>query len=263
MALNFPSSPALNDTHPDGTRTWRFDGISWMPLPVAAGSSAPTLVASSITAAAGGNYIVTATATLSDPASPSDGDAYEVAVRAGIATVGGLQLRAGDRLLRLRSGGTWANLPTFAPFPQHAVTTPEILSNVNTLTSSTQLSQQLLPGTYEIDIALLVQPSDVSRGTRARFHFSGTATAVLSSHLASPQQGSAGTTLDNLLFANRPAAYVFGTEWVEDSAQSMQDTLVLTVTAVGDLSVQFAQKFADPAENATLVRGHLFIRRIA
>jgi hypothetical protein len=43
----------------------------------------------------------------------------------------------------------------------------------------------------------------------------------------------------------------------------MQDTLVLTVTAVGDLSVQFAQKFADPAENATLVRGHLFIRRIA
>lgn len=29
MALNFPSSPALNDTYTSGSRTWQWDGTSW------------------------------------------------------------------------------------------------------------------------------------------------------------------------------------------------------------------------------------------
>lgn len=29
MALDFPNSPALNDTYTSGTRTWKWDGTAW------------------------------------------------------------------------------------------------------------------------------------------------------------------------------------------------------------------------------------------
>lgn len=29
MAINFPDSPVLNDTHRDGSRTWKWNGTSW------------------------------------------------------------------------------------------------------------------------------------------------------------------------------------------------------------------------------------------
>lgn len=29
MAINFPNSPNVNDTHIDGTRRWRWNGSAW------------------------------------------------------------------------------------------------------------------------------------------------------------------------------------------------------------------------------------------
>ena len=33
MAINFPNSPNLNETHTDGGRTWSYDGEKWVLLP--------------------------------------------------------------------------------------------------------------------------------------------------------------------------------------------------------------------------------------
>jgi hypothetical protein len=189
MALNFPSSPVLDQVFTSGTRSWRYDGTGWVAVPASGGGGSAVIV-------------------------------------------------------------------------RH-VSTPEVLSNTNTLTSSTQLTATLAPGTYFIDGAFTIQPSTTSRGTRARFNFSGTATAHLTSHIAAPQSGFSGTELDNAQFAYRPAGYTFGAEWVEDSIQYQADKLVLVVTVAGDFRVQFAQKFADPAENATLIRGHLYITPVS
>ena len=37
MAIDFPNSPVLNDTHTSGSRTWIFDGEKWLiaPTPIA------------------------------------------------------------------------------------------------------------------------------------------------------------------------------------------------------------------------------------
>lgn len=32
MALNFPASPTLNQTHSVGERTWRWNGVGWALL---------------------------------------------------------------------------------------------------------------------------------------------------------------------------------------------------------------------------------------
>jgi hypothetical protein len=139
------------------------------------------------------------------------------------------------------------------------VSTPEVVAGSNTLTPSTQLAVTLPPGSYFIDCSMTVRPSDTSRGTRARFHFSGTGTAHLTQHIAAPQSGFSGTELDNAQFSYRPPGYVFGTEWVDDTIQFQADKLVLVVTATGVFSAQFAQKFTDPEHSATLIRGHLIV----
>lgn len=33
MAINFPNSPVLNDTHTSGGRTWSYDGEKWILVP--------------------------------------------------------------------------------------------------------------------------------------------------------------------------------------------------------------------------------------
>jgi hypothetical protein len=37
MALNFPSSPVLDQVFTSGTRSWRFDGTGWVAVPAAGG----------------------------------------------------------------------------------------------------------------------------------------------------------------------------------------------------------------------------------
>jgi hypothetical protein len=175
-----------------------------------------------------------------------------------IYTSGGRAWRFDGLGWRAHSTGSGAGAGSAAAIARW-VTTPEVVSGSNTLTSSTQLSVTLAAGTYFIDCSLTVRPSDTSRGTRARFHFAGVGTAHLTQHMAAPQSGFSGTELDNAQFAYRPAGYVFGAEWVEDSIQYQADKLVLVVTTPGVFSAQFAQKFTDPEHSATLIRGHLYI----
>ena len=33
MAINFPNNPLVNDTHTDGTSTWRWNGYAWIRVP--------------------------------------------------------------------------------------------------------------------------------------------------------------------------------------------------------------------------------------
>jgi hypothetical protein len=43
MPINFPDSPALNDTFTAGGRTWKWDGTVWQSVTaVAAGPTGPT-----------------------------------------------------------------------------------------------------------------------------------------------------------------------------------------------------------------------------
>jgi hypothetical protein len=39
MALNFPSSPQVNDTYTLGTKTWRYDGDAWLLIGIQSGFS--------------------------------------------------------------------------------------------------------------------------------------------------------------------------------------------------------------------------------
>jgi hypothetical protein len=64
---------------------------------------------SSFTAVDGGDYVVTATATVTDP-TPTEGARFTVFVRNGTATVGGTGYgTAGTIIRRVYHSGAWAN----------------------------------------------------------------------------------------------------------------------------------------------------------
>lgn len=68
MPINFPASPAVNDTYSYGSRTWQWDGIAWKQISLAfgppgpAGATGPTGPSAQtlgITEFAGATYTIT------------------------------------------------------------------------------------------------------------------------------------------------------------------------------------------------------------
>jgi hypothetical protein len=55
MAINFPSSPALNQTFTDGTTTWSWSGVSWEVKPITTSTYANLTVTGNITGTLIGN----------------------------------------------------------------------------------------------------------------------------------------------------------------------------------------------------------------
>ena len=41
MAINFPTSPSVNDTYSYGTRTWQWDGVAWKQISLQFGPQGP------------------------------------------------------------------------------------------------------------------------------------------------------------------------------------------------------------------------------
>lgn len=41
MAINFPASPAVNDTYSYGSRTWKWDGVAWKQISLQFGPQGP------------------------------------------------------------------------------------------------------------------------------------------------------------------------------------------------------------------------------
>ena len=42
MPINFPASPAVNDTYSYGSRTWQWNGVAWKQISLAFGPPGPT-----------------------------------------------------------------------------------------------------------------------------------------------------------------------------------------------------------------------------
>ena len=73
MAINYPTSPSVNDTYTDGDMTWKWDGSSWeavfetnIPIPSQSGQAGEFLQTDGTTMTwepAGGGYDVASTST--------------------------------------------------------------------------------------------------------------------------------------------------------------------------------------------------------
>lgn len=42
MAINYPSSPQVNDTYSYGGRTWKYNGVAWDAITTTFGPTGPT-----------------------------------------------------------------------------------------------------------------------------------------------------------------------------------------------------------------------------
>lgn len=67
------------------------------------------IVSASVTADNDKKYYVVSNAIFTDPASPVEGKGYEVFVRSGIATIGGVDYPVGSYVFRTYHSGTWNN----------------------------------------------------------------------------------------------------------------------------------------------------------
>ncbi len=103
-------------------RTFATDAITAdLAAEIARATAADTeqIKSANFTAVAGESYVTTASATVTDPASPTNGQSYRVRVSAGTATVGGVAYAvAGSVITRSYNAGAWANnvLPTPADY---------------------------------------------------------------------------------------------------------------------------------------------------
>ena len=44
MAIDFPTSPSVNDIYPYGNRSWKWTGVAWMAMPATAGFTLPEIL---------------------------------------------------------------------------------------------------------------------------------------------------------------------------------------------------------------------------
>lgn len=101
---------------------------------------------SSYTAVAGERYVITSSATVTDPASPSNGQAYSVRISAGTATVGGVPYSAvGSTIVRAYNAGSWS---TSVVWPNASNFGPTIGASRVVLLGDSITNQNGGPGPY-------------------------------------------------------------------------------------------------------------------
>jgi hypothetical protein len=110
----------------------------------------------SFTAADGGDYVVTATSTVTDP-TPTEGARFTVFVRNGTVTVGGVATSVvGATVVRSYHSGSWSN-KTYIP-------TDSLLSflGINSYADRTVANADLDPGNvfYDLSLATLNTATD-------------------------------------------------------------------------------------------------------
>ncbi len=125
MAINFPTSPSVNDTHTDGDMSWKWDGSSWeavfetnIPIPSQSGQSGEYLQTDGTTLS--WEPITSATATaVSDQANTSTGyfdlPAGTTAQRPGTPATGMIRFNETDTSLEHYADGTWIGFAGSTP----------------------------------------------------------------------------------------------------------------------------------------------------
>src|SRR5574343_1154360 len=110
-AINFPASPATNDTFTWNDRTWIYDGAAWVAATQVAGGLQWSAKGANFNAAAKNGYLVTAASVVVTlPASPSLGD--EIAIVAVSSSITGCSVaRNGNKIMGLAEDLTLDAVP--------------------------------------------------------------------------------------------------------------------------------------------------------